>query len=123
MSGSINPEIEVQPRYVLLASLAEERRVLDFGGDLNGILVLAEAGPEELTTCSMQADSLIAQLQEAEVEGLLNRWARLRAEESLAALIDGGEVQIVERFGRRFWCAAGLTYPDPLEGTASALAS
>lgn len=51
-------------------------------------------------------------LQEIEVERILAREAKDRVDETLAALADGGEIQIVERFGKRFWCATGLTFPN-----------
>ncbi len=70
MSARAYPELELQSRYVLLASLAEDRRVLDIGGDLRSLLTLAEAGPAELTACSERPDTLAAELAGAEVEGI-----------------------------------------------------
>ncbi|MFC1611851.1 methyltransferase domain-containing protein, partial [Myxococcota bacterium] len=65
-----HPELETQPRYVVLASLVEERRVLDIGGDATSLLTLAEAGASEIMACSDQSDALTATLSEAEVEGI-----------------------------------------------------
>lgn len=52
-------------------------------------------------------------LKEREVEGLLSRWLRGRVEEILKALPESGKIQVVERNGERFWCAAGMVFPDP----------
>lgn len=54
-------------------------------------------------------------LQEAEVRRLLDGWFRERAEEILVSLAENEEIQIVERLGRRFWCAADLVYPDGVQ--------
>lgn len=52
-------------------------------------------------------------LSESEIESLLTRWLRGRVEETLDALPRSGKIKIVERFGERFWCAAGAAFPDP----------
>jgi hypothetical protein len=52
-------------------------------------------------------------LKESEIEGLLTCWLRGRVEETLRALPTSGKIKIVERFGERFWCAAGASFPDP----------
>jgi wyosine [tRNA(Phe)-imidazoG37] synthetase (radical SAM superfamily) len=51
-------------------------------------------------------------LRESEVESLLTRWLQARVEETLDALSEDGRIQIVERYGERFWCAAGLLFPN-----------
>ena len=59
--------------------------------------------------------SIIARhpLKESEVEGLLTVWLRTQVEETLNALPASGRIQIVERYGERFWCPAGAAFPDP----------
>ena len=52
-------------------------------------------------------------LKESEVEGLLTGWLRTQVEETLNALPESGRIQIVERYGERFWCSAGAAFPDP----------
>ncbi len=51
-------------------------------------------------------------LKESEVESLLIRWLQGRVEETFNALSESGRIQIVERYGERFWCAAGLAFPN-----------
>ena len=51
-------------------------------------------------------------LQEIELQRMLTRWVRGRVDEILAALVESGEIKIVKRLGRRFWCAADMVFPD-----------
>jgi len=51
-------------------------------------------------------------LQEIELQRMLARWVRGRVDETLAALVSSGEIKIVKRLGRRFWCAADMVFPD-----------
>jgi hypothetical protein len=51
-------------------------------------------------------------LQEIEVMRFLERWVPGRILETLAALADGGKIKIIERYGKRFWCAASTQFPD-----------
>lgn len=57
--------------------------------------------------------SIIARhpLKESEVKQLLTRWLQGRLEDALDALPESGRIQVVERYGERFWCAAGLAFP------------
>jgi wyosine [tRNA(Phe)-imidazoG37] synthetase (radical SAM superfamily) len=52
-------------------------------------------------------------LRQLELERMLARWAHDRVDRTLDALRERGELQMVERFGTKFWCAAGLTFPSP----------
>ena len=70
MRGRPIPELEIESRYVLLAPLAEDKRVLDVGGDAASLMLLAEAGAAELTAASEQPDTLCAQLVESGIEGI-----------------------------------------------------
>jgi len=51
-------------------------------------------------------------LQEIELQRMLTRWVRGRVEETMAGLQESGEIQVVKRLGRRFWCAADMVFPD-----------
>ena len=51
-------------------------------------------------------------LQEIEVIRSLEHWVPGRVLETLAALTDSGKIKIIERYGKRFWCAAGTQFPD-----------
>ena len=51
-------------------------------------------------------------LGDAELEHLLCDWATGKVSSALAGLRSSGKVQVVERSGRRFWCAAGLDFPE-----------
>ncbi len=54
-------------------------------------------------------------LQEIELQRLLTCWVQGRVDEAMAALAESGEIQLVKRLGRRFWCAAGMAFPDERE--------
>lgn len=60
-------------------------------------------------------------LQEIEVERILARGVQERVDETMAALAEGGKIQLVERFGKRFWCAAGLAFPNEPPHLSSAV--
>jgi len=51
-------------------------------------------------------------LQEIELQRMLSRWVRGRVDETLTALVESGEIKIVKRLGRRFWCAADMVFAD-----------
>jgi wyosine [tRNA(Phe)-imidazoG37] synthetase (radical SAM superfamily) len=51
-------------------------------------------------------------LQEIEVMRSLERWVPGRTLETLAALAKSGKIKIIERYGKRFWCAADTQFPD-----------
>jgi len=51
-------------------------------------------------------------LQEIEVIRSLERWVPGRVPETLAALTGSGKIKIIERYGKRFWCAADTQFPD-----------
>ena len=50
-------------------------------------------------------------MRQEELEGALNRWSPEQVERVLANLSAGGRVQVVERYGMRFWSAAPSRYP------------
>jgi wyosine [tRNA(Phe)-imidazoG37] synthetase (radical SAM superfamily) len=54
-------------------------------------------------------------LQEIELQRMLTRWVRGRVDETLAALVESGEIKTVKRLGRRFWCAANTVFPEEPE--------
>lgn len=49
---------------------------------------------------------------EQELRRTLENWTPGQVEQALQQLIASGEAQIVERFGERFWTAAGCRYPS-----------
>jgi len=51
-------------------------------------------------------------MPQEEVERTLSRWAPGRAGEIMARLVESQQIQVVERYGVRFWCSAQTYYPD-----------
>jgi wyosine [tRNA(Phe)-imidazoG37] synthetase (radical SAM superfamily) len=51
-------------------------------------------------------------LQEVEVVRSLGHWVPGRVLETLATLAQSGKIKIIERYGKRFWCAADTKFPD-----------
>jgi wyosine [tRNA(Phe)-imidazoG37] synthetase (radical SAM superfamily) len=62
-------------------------------------------------------------LQEVELERMLTRWVQGRVDTIVAALVEGGEIQVVERLGKRFWCASDMAFPDETSARTSLLVS
>ena len=59
-------------------------------------------------------------LREEELERILARWKPGSVREALAELKASGSAQIVERYGVRFWSAAGSRYADEAHSLAAA---
>jgi wyosine [tRNA(Phe)-imidazoG37] synthetase (radical SAM superfamily) len=53
-------------------------------------------------------------LRELELDQMLTRWTRRQVEQTLGILRTGREIQMVERFGTSFWCAAEMVFPEPI---------
>ena len=51
-------------------------------------------------------------LQEVELVRTLEHLVPGRVLETLSTLANSKKIQVVERFGKRFWCAAGTQFPD-----------
>jgi wyosine [tRNA(Phe)-imidazoG37] synthetase (radical SAM superfamily) len=51
-------------------------------------------------------------LSEREIVRGLAKWTEADVRETLRALRDEGRVQVVERYGERFWTSAGAWYPE-----------
>jgi wyosine [tRNA(Phe)-imidazoG37] synthetase (radical SAM superfamily) len=51
-------------------------------------------------------------LREEELRQALAKWSPDQVEEALAELAASGQAQVSERYGTRFWSAAGSRYPD-----------
>ncbi|MEJ2580160.1 MAG: radical SAM protein [Acidobacteriota bacterium] len=51
-------------------------------------------------------------LQEIEVVRSLEQWVPGRVLETLAAFTESGKIKIIERYGKRFWCAADTHFSD-----------
>jgi SAM-dependent methyltransferase len=63
--------LDTQARYVMLGSLAEDRRVLDVGcSDARALQALAEGGPSELSAVCSDAAAVARELEQAGIEGV-----------------------------------------------------
>ena len=51
-------------------------------------------------------------LQEIELVRTLARWVPERVFETLTALSESRRIRVIERYGKRFWCAANAQFPD-----------
>ena len=51
-------------------------------------------------------------LQEIEVVRSLAHWVPGRVLETLRILANSGKIRVIERYGKRFWCAANTQFPD-----------
>ena len=51
-------------------------------------------------------------MREEELRHTLERWTPGQVDEALAQLAAGGQTQIIERYGARFWSATASRYPD-----------
>jgi wyosine [tRNA(Phe)-imidazoG37] synthetase (radical SAM superfamily) len=51
-------------------------------------------------------------MREEELRYALERWSPGQVEEALVELEASGQAQVIERYGVRFWSAAGSRYPD-----------
>jgi hypothetical protein len=59
-------------------------------------------------------------MRQEELERTLARWAPGQTRQALDDLQAGGKVQVVERYGTRFWSAAPSHYPDASHSQATA---
>jgi wyosine [tRNA(Phe)-imidazoG37] synthetase (radical SAM superfamily) len=74
-------------------------------------------GEFDLSGCDNLLDAVVAiitrhPMREEELMRSLNRWAPRRVAEALSELEASGRAQIVSRFGRQFWTAAGARYAE-----------
>jgi wyosine [tRNA(Phe)-imidazoG37] synthetase (radical SAM superfamily) len=72
-------------------------------------------GAFDLTGYDHAIDALVAILarhpmREEDLVLTLQRWTPERVDEALNALASSGQVQVVERYGCRFWCIAGARF-------------
>ncbi|MAT98286.1 MAG: radical SAM protein [Anaerolineaceae bacterium] len=58
-------------------------------------------------------------MRQEELERTLDRWAPGRVQTALAELEASGQAQVIERYGIRFWSAAGSRYPDEVQSQAA----
>ncbi len=82
-------------------------------------------GEFDLSGYETAVDAIIAiitrhPMRQEELERTLARWTPDRVQEALADLADSGRVQVVERYGARFWSAAPSRYPDEANSLAAA---
>ena len=59
-------------------------------------------------------------MRQEELERTLTIWTPGRVREALVELEAGGQTQVVERYGARFWSAAPSCYPDEVHSLAAA---
>jgi hypothetical protein len=51
-------------------------------------------------------------MREEELRHTLERWSPGQVDEALQQLVSGGQAQVVERNGERFWSAAACRFPS-----------
>jgi len=96
------------------------KRAADFLGG-RAQLVGASRGGFALSSYERVADAVLAiisrhPMSETELRRTLERWSPGQVEEALHELAAGGNAQVVERHGERFWTAAGCRYPASATG-------
>jgi len=79
-------------------------------------IILPASGAFDLSGYADAADAVLAiisrhPMQEEELRRTLECWTPGQVEEALQRLAATGDAQVVERFGERFWSAAGCRYP------------
>ena len=110
--------------WVEIPSPDDLRRAASILGDVATVLdpVDVELGAKADGTLLEAVLSVVARhpLQEVEVLRALSRWAPERTLETLSALADSGKIKVIERYGKRFWCAAGTHFPDQRDPSTQA---
>ena len=86
----------------ILGNIAEVVHPAQGGFDLSGYDNVIDAVVGIITRHPMRQD---------ELERTLDRWAPIQVSEALEELEASGRVQMVERYGVRFWSAATAHYP------------
>lgn len=90
-------------------------RALSILGDVARVVHPAQ-GSFDLSGYSNVVDAIVGiitrhPMHQDELERTLNRWSPEQVSESLEELKTSGRVQMVERYGVRFWSAASAHYP------------
>jgi len=80
-------------------------------------VVRASEGAFDLSGYDNVKDAVLAiigrhPMREEELRHTLERWSPGQVEDALRQLAAGGEAQVVERYGERFWSAAACRYPS-----------
>jgi wyosine [tRNA(Phe)-imidazoG37] synthetase (radical SAM superfamily) len=78
-------------------------------------------GDFDLSGCENLVDAVVAiitrhPMRQQELERTLERWSPGQVSQALANLEASGRAQVVERYGDRFWSAAGGRYSDKPRG-------
>lgn len=115
------PPVETWVRPSDEEGLMRARAIL---GDIATVVHPAE-GSFDLSGCDAAVDAIIGiitrhPMRQEELERTLARWTQGHVHEALADLEAGGQAQVVERFGTRFWSAAPSRYPDEAHSQAVA---
>jgi wyosine [tRNA(Phe)-imidazoG37] synthetase (radical SAM superfamily) len=95
----------------ILGDIAQVVHPVEGTFDLSGYSTVIEAVVGIITRHPMRQE---------ELERTLAQWTPGRIEQALAELEAGGQAQIVERYGTRFWSAAPSHYPDEAHSQATA---
>jgi len=87
-------------------------------GDVARVVHPAE-GTFDLSGYNSVVDAIVSiitrhPMREDELARALERWTPGQVQEALQALALSGQAQVVERYGARFWSAAGAQYPTCL---------
>ena len=82
---------------------------------------LPTKGEFDLNGCEDLLEAILAiitrhPMRQEELETALARWAPAQVRTTLDALEHGGQAQIVERFGSRFWCAKPSYFQEARKG-------
>ena len=98
-------------------------RALAILGDIAKVVHPAE-GTFNLGECDTFIEAVLGiitrhPMRQEELEKTLAQWAPDLKDAVLAELETGGQAQVVERFGSRFWSAAPARYPDETRSLAT----
>ena len=92
------------------------RRAHAILGDVATVVLPAE-GSFDLNSEENLMDAILGiitrhPMRESELIEALEDWSKSKVQQHLEALTASGKVQVIERFGERFWSASGAKYPN-----------
>jgi wyosine [tRNA(Phe)-imidazoG37] synthetase (radical SAM superfamily) len=102
--------------WVEIPEDAGMRRAVSVLGDVARLIT--PSGAEYDLSAHADVTDAVAQIVarhpmgEEELRRTLARWSGREVDDALRLLAQSGRVQVVERQGKRFWCAAGYRYPE-----------
>jgi wyosine [tRNA(Phe)-imidazoG37] synthetase (radical SAM superfamily) len=102
--------------WVELPSREGLERASSIFGDVARVLQTAEvdvmSGVDENISDAVVTIVSRHPMREDELVQTLKHWSPGRVFEALANLAEGGIIRVIERHGKRFWCAANIEFPD-----------